>query len=120
MKSFSAINALATVLLLLAIQFLTQAASLEVRPYLSWVVLVYFTVNLLLSRSLSPKEGDSKGKFIRTVMVASMAKMFLTLGIIAVYLLVKGPDPIVFAIGAYLVYAVFAAILVGSALRKND
>jgi hypothetical protein len=109
----------AAALLLLTFQFAKSLISTEVRPYLQGMVALFLLVNVILSRALQPNEGDSKGKFIRVVMVASMVKMFLTLGVIAVYLVLKGPDPIVFAIGGYLVYAVFAAILVALALKKN-
>jgi Co/Zn/Cd efflux system component len=117
--SFTAINAIAALSLWTVLQFLNPPITEAVRPFLQGVVAFYLVVNLVLARALRIKPNDSKGKKVRSVMVASLAKMILTLGFIGVYLVIIGEDPVVFAIAAYLIYAVFSVLLTVSASRSK-
>jgi Co/Zn/Cd efflux system component len=117
--SFTAINAIATLILWAVLQFLNPPITEAVRPFLQGVVAFYLVVNLVLAKVLRIKPNDSKGKLVRSAMVASLAKMILTLGFIGLYLVIIGEDPVVFGIAAYLIYAVFSALLTASATRNK-
>jgi hypothetical protein len=117
--SFTATNAIAALSLWAVLQFLNPPITEAVRPFLQGVVAFYLVVNLMLARALRIKPNDPQGKQVRSVMVASLAKMILTLGIIGVYLVIIGEDPVVFAISAYLIYAVFSVLLTVTATRSK-
>ena len=50
-------------------------------------------------------------------MGTTLIKMFAMLILILVYLALDGPDPRIFGVAAYLIYAAFTAILVAETTR---
>lgn len=89
----------------------------EVRWPLTGIVLFLAVLTPLLERWLRPVGGASPGNHVRKVMGTTLIKMFAMLILILVYLALGGPDPKVFGVSAYLVYAAFTAILVAETTR---
>lgn len=94
---------------------MTEAA----RDPLSCVVVFLAVLTPLLERWLRPREGATPGSHVRKVMATTMIKMFAMLTLILAYLLLGGPDPRVFGLAAYLVYAAFTGILVAETMRHS-
>ena len=94
---------------------MTEAA----RDPLSGVVVFLAVLTPLLERWLRPRDGATPGSHVRKVMATTMIKMFAMLILIVVYLFLGGPDPRVFGLAAYLVYAAFTGILVAETMRHS-
>jgi hypothetical protein len=117
---FLALNLLTALGALLLIRtlgapFMTEAA----RDPLSGVVVFLAVLTPLLERWLRPREAATPGSHVRKVMATTMIKMFAMLILILVYLFLGGPDPKVFGLAAYLVYAAFTGILVAETMRHS-
>ena len=117
---FLALNLLTALGALLLIRtlgapFMTEAA----RDPLSGVVVFLAVLTPLLERWLRPREGATPGSHVRKVMATTTIKMFAMLILILVYLFLGGPDPKVFGLAAYLVYAAFTGILVAETMRHS-
>lgn len=117
---FLALNLLTALGALLLIWTLGEPLMTEaVRDPLSGVVVFLAALTPLLERWLRPREGATSGSHVRKVMATTMIKMFAMLILILVYLFLGGPDPKVFGLAAYLVYAAFTGILVAETMRHS-
>ena len=112
---FNLLTALAALLLVWTLggPLMTDA----VRWPLTGIVLFLGVLTPLLERWLRPVEGTSPGNQVRKVMGTTLIKMFAMLILILVYLALGGPDPRIFGVAAYLIYAAFTAILVAETTR---
>lgn len=80
----------------------------------TWVVIVavYALLTLLLRRWLVNANSGSPIKFMGAIYGTTFAKMFLTMGIITVYLVMKFPNPKHFAFGVFGVFVAFTTLFV--------
>ena len=117
---FHALNFLTALGALLLIWTLDTPLMTEaVRGPLFGVVVFLAVLTPLLERWLRPQEGATPGSHVRKVMAVTMIKMFAMLILILLYLFLGGPDPRVFGLGAYLIYAAFTGILVAETMRHS-
>lgn len=112
---FNLLTALAALLLVWTLggPLMTDA----VRWPLTGIVLVLGGLTPFLERWLRPVEGANPGNQVRKVMGTTLIKMFAMLILILVYLALDGPDPRIFGVAAYLIYAAFTVILVAETTR---
>ena len=89
----------------------------EVRWPLTGIVLFLAVLTPSVGALAEAREGATPGNQVRKVMGTTLIKMFAMLILILVYLALGGPDPKVFGVSAYLVYAAFTAILVAETTR---
>lgn len=79
-----------------------------------WCIIVaaYALLTLLLRRWLVKANAGTPIKFVGVVYGATLAKMFLTMGIITVYLVMDLPNPKHFAFGVFGVFVAFTTLFV--------
>jgi len=86
---------------------------------LTGVVGLLAVLTPVLERWLRPTERGSVEGQVRKVMVTTLVKMFAMLILILVYLSLDAPDPRVFGMASYLVYAAFTGLLVAETMRHR-
>ena len=117
---FLALNTLTAFAALLLIHTLQEPWMVDSsRLSLTAVVLFLAVLTPCLERWLRPDDSTSSGAQVRKVMGATMIKMFAVLILVLIYLLMGGPNPMVFGLSVYLCYAAFTAILVAETMRHN-
>jgi hypothetical protein len=79
-----------------------------------WILAVafYSALNMLFFRWVNNAQTASPLRFSVVVNGITAAKMFITLGIITVYLLADQPNTTLFAIGVFVVFALNSALFV--------
>ena len=82
------------------------------------VVVFYFCLNILFNTWIKKVKHSSPFGFSLAVNGMAIAKMFITLGIVTVYLLTQTEFKTEFSIGVFIVFAINSALFVLSSQRN--
>lgn len=81
------------------------------------IVIVYAVITLLLYRNIISSTAKNPQRFVTAVMGSIIVKLFTSAIAVTVYVVLKQPNRVEFALTLFFIYAVFTALLTSQVSR---
>jgi hypothetical protein len=81
------------------------------------VVVVYAIITLILYRNIISATAKNPQRFVTAVMASIIVKLFTSAIAVTVYVVLKQPNRVEFALTLFFIYAVFTALLTSHVSR---